>query len=73
MPHEQHNIVIGGEEVGTRRNGVNAEKTTFFYNFLTVSHGLLSTIIAGGRLAVDPTLNINWQLCSFMAHFYYIG
>ena len=36
MSHEQHNIVIGGKGVRTWRNGVNAEKTTFFYNFLSV-------------------------------------
>ena len=36
LSHELHNIVIGGEGVGTRRNGVNAEKTTFFHNSLSV-------------------------------------
>ena len=45
VSHELHNIVIGGEGVGTRRNGVNAEKTTFSHHSLRVSQGLLLTIV----------------------------
>ena len=47
MSHEYYNIVIGGEGVRRRSNGINAEKITFFSNFVRVSKGLLST-------SVDP-------------------
>ena len=46
MSHEYYNIVIGGEGVRRRSNGINAEKITFFSNFVRVSKGLLSTIVA---------------------------
>ena len=46
MSHEYYNIVIGGEGVRRRSNGINAEKITFFNNFVRVSKGLLSTIVA---------------------------
>ena len=46
MSHEYYNIVIGGEGVRRRSNGINAEKITFFSNFERVSKGLLSTIVA---------------------------
>ena len=49
MSHEYHNIVIGGEGVRRRSNGINAEKITFFNNFVRVSKGLLSTIVDGQR------------------------
>ena len=42
MSHEYYNIVIGGEGGS---NGINAEKITFFSNFVRVSKGLLSTIV----------------------------
>ena len=45
MSHEYYNIVIGGEGVPRRSNGTNAEKITFFKNFVRVSKGLLSTIV----------------------------
>ena len=45
MSHEYYNIVIGGEGVRRRSNGINAEKITFFSNFVRVSKGLLSTIV----------------------------
>ena len=45
MSHEYYNIVIGGEGVRRRSNGINAEKITFFNNFVRVSKGLLSTIV----------------------------
>ena len=46
MSHENYNIVIGGEGVRRSSNGVNAEKIIFFSNFVRVSKGLLSTIVA---------------------------
>ena len=45
MSHEYYNIVIGGEGARRRSNGVNAEKITFFNNFVRVSKELLSTVI----------------------------
>ena len=36
MSHEYYNIVIGGEGVRRRSNGINAEKITFFSNFVSV-------------------------------------
>ena len=45
VSHEYYNIVIGGEGVRRRSNGINAEKITFFSNFVIVSKGLLSTIV----------------------------
>ena len=45
MFHEYYNIVIGGEGVRRRSNGINAEKITFFSTFVRVSKGLLSTIV----------------------------
>ena len=45
MSHEYYNIVIGGEGVRRRSNGINAEKITFFNNIVRVSKGLLSTIV----------------------------
>ena len=45
MSHEYYNIVIGGEGVRRRSNGINAEKITFFSTFVRVSKGLLSTIV----------------------------
>ena len=45
MSHEYYNIVVGGERVRRRSNGINAEKITFFSNFVRVSKGLLSTIV----------------------------
>ena len=36
----QSDIVTEGERAHTRCNEVNAEKTTFFYNFVRVSQGL---------------------------------
>ena len=47
MSHEYYNIVIGGEGVRRRSNGINAEKITFFSTFVRVSKGLLSTIAYG--------------------------
>ena len=47
MSHEYYNIVIGGEGLRRRSNGINAEKIKFFNNFVRVSKGLLSTIVAG--------------------------
>ena len=44
MSHEYYNIVIGGEGARRRSNGINAEKITFFSNFVRVSKGRLSTI-----------------------------
>ena len=55
MSHEQHNIVIGGKGIRIRSNGVNAEKTTFFYNFLRVFRGILSTIASSSLLFVSLT------------------
>ena len=49
MSHEYYNIVIGGEGVRRRSNGINAEKITFFSNFVRVSKGLLSTIVGKGN------------------------
>ena len=46
MSHEYYNIVIGEEGVRRRSNGIYAEKIAFFNNFLRVSKGLLSTIVA---------------------------
>ena len=46
MSHEYYNIVIRGEGVCRRSNGIIAEKITFFSNFVRVSKGLLSTIVA---------------------------
>ena len=48
MSHEYYNIVIGGEGVRRRSNSINAEKITFFSNFVRVSKGLLSTIACKG-------------------------
>ena len=55
MSHKQHNIVIGGKGVRTGRKGVNAEKNTFFYNFLRVFRGILSTIASSSLLFVSLT------------------
>ena len=49
MSREQHNVIMGGEGVPTRRNGVNAEETTFFYNFLRMSQRILVTTVAVSR------------------------
>ena len=56
MSHEYYNIVIGGEGVRRRSNGINAEKITFFNNFVRVSKGLLSTIVASEIDAVPNPL-----------------
>ena len=50
MSHEYYNIVIGGEGVRRRSNGINVEKITFFSNFVRVSKGLLSTIVDTSNL-----------------------
>ena len=55
MSHEYYNIVIGGEGVRRRSNGINAEKITFFSNFVRVSKGLLSTIV--GAPGIQPYRN----------------
>ena len=52
MSHEYYNIVIGGEGVRRRSNGINAEKITFFSNFVRVSKGLLSTIAGGSDVFI---------------------
>ena len=51
MSHEYYNIVIGGEGVRRRSNGINAEKIIFFSTFVRVSKGLLSTIVCQYSIA----------------------
>ena len=58
MFHEYYNIVIGGEGVRRRSNGINAEKITFFSTFVRVSKGLLSTIVAWVKNAFSQSDNL---------------
>ena len=58
MSHEYYNIAIGGEGVRRRSNGINAEKITFFSNFVRVSKGLLSTIVC-----VDFNVRVRQYVC----------
>ena len=62
MSLEYYNIVIGGEGVRRRSNGVNAEKIKFFNNFVRVSKGLLLTIVCS--LEVIP-MSRNYQAFQF--------
>ena len=61
MSHEYYNIVIRGEGVHRWSNGINAERSTFFSNFVRVSKGLLSTVV-GSLSKLSSSFIVNKQL-----------